>query len=351
MRVLVLATGTEWTAGVRLLATLSAALSERGEVVAVACARQSAVATAIGNAWPRLSVRAVVGRRRVGQFTQLRTLVSAMRPDAILVGSVADAKLAALAVGRGGGVVRRVAIGEQAQPVRATQLFAGARIDQWGTGALAIGWPAPVEADEALHTPPRTTIAPPELVILMGARHDEAVAVALRAAAQLRSRHPTLRVTLAGDRDVPQDTRVHAAALRLTPALEIINREAVLTYARPAASAMWCVAPGDAGACGVLAAMQQHVPVVVAHDAPYASLVAPAITGFLWQAESTSTTIAELARLFGDVGVRRMIGEAAANRALRDFSWNAFVNEATERLRAVAIKSARRTPSAMLAGT
>jgi hypothetical protein len=338
MRLLVLTTSAEWTAGVHLLVTLAASLVERGNVVAVVCPRDGAVARAVGQRWPRLSLRPVLGTGRVGQFAEVRGLASALRPDAVLVGTGADAQLAALAIGRRGGIVHRVPVEERGVRPRPPWGLSRTVVETWGADEMAISWPAPrpAEASRAVAVLPRTPEQPPELLVLTGDRHDEAVAAALRAAAALRTRHPSLRVTLASDRGAPQDTRVHAASLGLTPALELIDTDAVVTYGRPAPTVVWSAAAGDAGAVGVLVAMQQRVPVVVAADAPFAPLVVPAITGFHWRTESASTVVADVARVIGDPVAYHTMGEAAAGRAARDFGWDGFVDTAAARLGRVA---------------
>ncbi|MFO0094576.1 MAG: glycosyltransferase [Gemmatimonadaceae bacterium] len=338
MRLLVLTASAEWTAGVQLLVALAWSLAERGDVVAVVCAREGTVARAIGTHWPRLSLRAELGNGRVGQFAKLRGLVSALRPDAVLVGHGADAQLAALALGRRGGVVRRVALDEWGVPRRTPWGMRRTAVETWGADELALSWPAPGAAGHSTDVAvlPRTPGQPPELLILAGERHDEGVAAALRAAASLRARHPSLRLTLASRHRLPQATLVHAAALRLTADLQLIDGEALVTYARPAPTVLWSAAAGDAGALGVLAAMQQRVPVVVAAEAPFAPLVRPAITGFHWHAEVASTVVAHMARVIGDPAVHHSMGEAAAVRVAHDFGWDRYVEAAAVRLRRVA---------------
>lgn len=347
MRVLVLTTSAEWTAGVRLLAALAAALSERGDVVAVVCARDRVVERAIAQRWSRLSLRAVVGGGRVRQFAQLRGLVSSLRPDAVLVGSAADAQLAAWAMGKRGGVVRRVTIDERPAPVPRPWGISRTVVDMWGEEELAIGWPSPrpILPDGFVVALPPSADRAPELLVHTSDRHDDTVAAALRAAAALRTRHPMLRLTLAGDPSTSQETRVHAASLGLTTALEVIDVEAFLTFARPSATVLWSAAPGDAGAVGVLAAMQQQVPVVVAADAPFAGLVSPAITGFHWHADNASLVVAEVARVMGDAAAHHTMGEAAAVRAARDYAWHSFVETAAMRLaRAAGRRAVVRSP-------
>ena len=93
--------------------------------------------------------------------------------------------------------------------------------------------------------------------------------------------------------------------------------------------------------------MQQGVPVVVPHDAAFAGLVLPGISGFVAAEKSFSVAapgnpaqhpsmpvslVTELAKLIGDPFVRRAMGDAALGRAARDHAWEHFVDEAQVQL-------------------
>jgi hypothetical protein len=354
VRILVLTTGERYAPGVRLLAALAAGLEARGDVTAIACLSRGEVERAVEREWPRLTFRAIVGAGFVRRTASVRGIVTALRPDAILVGSDDDATLGAVALGSRGGVLRRLAVHESADAMGGASETGGwrtrlarsrTRYAVWGVRQLAVSWPEPValphEADPTVHPLP---VPSPHLVIVPSSVHDEATALALRAAAHLRDRMPALRVTLLGNVADLQATRLHAASLNLTASVQLQPLDVLLHHEPLDAVAVWVCAPDDAGAIATLAAMQQRCPVVVPRESPFASLVAPAITGFLAHAETVPAVVAELARLLGDSDAARRMGEAAAARARREFGWDAFVDQAAERLaRAGGISAARIT--------
>lgn len=332
MRVLVVATHPEWTPGTRLMASLAAGLAARGDVVALATAGRSSTAMAVARTWPRLSVRSVSGRRRFRQAMSLRSIVAALRPDILLVGSAHDAGLAELAAGADAGIVRRVTAAERAAATAAASpRLAGARrpVTLWGAERLVIGWPFEVSSpvhDTGDGVVRRLPSSAPQLVLVPGRRHDVATATALRAMAHLRTRHPALRVLLLGEAAALQATRLHAAALGLTACLEVVPVDALLHHELSHASAAWIAAADDDGAVCALAAMQQRLPVIVAQDAAFRDLIEPGITGVV-ASEHRALVVAELTRLLSDPVVRRRMGDAAA-RAAAAFGWDAFVDEA-----------------------
>jgi len=341
MRVLVVATTPQFTLGTRLMASVAAGLASRGEVVAIATAIRSETEAAVERTWPRLSVRSVSGGGWMRQALSLRGIVTALRPDALLVGSEHDAVLAAFAVGKTGAIVRRLAANERpgftnhdgapddTLPWRARFALSRARITPWGEQTLAIGWPMSARDDESVQRLPLETRGnAPYLALLPAATHDEQTATALRAISHLRARHPDLQLLLIGDAHTLQGTRLHAAALGLSECVHLTPLDALLHHELAHVCVAWMAAGGDGGAIATVAAMQQAIPVVVPSDAPYASLVTPFVSGFLAPRDASGTVIADLARVIGDPDVRRNMGDAAAAKAAREYDWDAFVDEA-----------------------
>lgn len=365
MRVLVLTTAPRYTPDVQLLLHLAAALSARGDVVALACVQGSAVGREVSVEWPRLTLRTFGSIGSTRHTSAVREVVGALRPDVMLVRSEADARLASAAMGSRGGVVRLVALDERGQ-ADTDEANGGwsfgrsrARIVEWGRRAPALSWPGAAPADEIREsgvssellvlppfaTPGEDSTEPPP--------YDVHTATALRAAAHLRTRHPALKVTLLGDVAVMQGARVHAASLNLTSALSIRPLQSLLSLAERGATALWVADQGDLGAICTLAAMRQGLPVVMTHDATASVLVAPAITGVLDEVPYSATVpalavsiVMELARLLGDRTKRRAMGEAARSKADREHGWNAFVDDATTQLARAAGPSARTSAGA-----
>lgn len=339
MRLLVLTMASAWTPGDQLLVALGAELAAHGDVVTIACPSGGAVERAVVDAFPRLPVRAVTGAGTFARVRSLRGIVRALRPDAVLVEGASDALLAAFAVGRGGRVVRRVpvALGPAGRARDAdgwrSRLAAGyATVTSWGRETLSVSWPPP--ADGSRRGDGDAATVPTEhargtraaaLWIVPPDEHDEHTAIALRAAARLVGRHPSLRIMLLGDVARLQSTRVHAASLGLTAFVDVLPLDALLHADRVTASAVWVTAGGDAGAIATLAAMQHGVPVIVPPALPSAAMVAARITGFVPDEADLAPTIADVARLLSDEHERHLMGSAARTRALRLYGWEAYV--------------------------
>ncbi len=346
MRVLVLTTAASWTLSVRLLITLGAELAARGDIVTVACLSRSAVERAVEVTFPRLPVRGIAGLGAFARIRSARGIVAALRPDAVLVQSEADTLLAAMATGRRGGVVRRWAVGEDApdrHPAARTwrTRLAGSRtrLTSWGRDPIAVSWPGPASrhvraeerSSEERSSEERSSEAmPTALWIVPPAEHDERTAVALRAAARLVGRHPSLRIVLLGELAALQSTRVHAASLGLTAFVQVAPIDTLLLADNIDAAAVWVTADGDDGAIATIAAMQRGIPVVVPAALACSSMVASRITGFVMPDADIPTVVAELARLLSDRHEYEAMGEAARSRATRLHGWPQFVDDAAE---------------------
>ncbi|QJR36132.1 glycosyltransferase [Gemmatimonas groenlandica] len=336
MRVLILTTAASWTPDVRLPITLGAELAARGDIVTVACLSHGALERSVEATFPRLPVRGITGQGAFARIRSARGIVAALRPDAVLVQSEPDALLAALATGRRGGVVRRWAVGEDApdrHPAARTwrTRLAGSRtrLTSWGRDPIAVSWPGPSSPHLRGDTPAGETV-PTALWIVPPAEHDERTAVALRAAARLVGRHPSLRIVLLGDLAALQSTRVHAASLGLTAFVQIAPLEALLLADDVEAAAVWITADGDEGAIATIAAMQRGIPVVVPSALSFASIVASRITGFVTSDADVPAIVAELARLMSDRHEYDAMGDAARARASRQHDWQRFVDDAAE---------------------
>ena len=350
MRVLVLTTAASWTPGIRLLITLGAELAARGDIVTVACLGRGTLERRIEAIYPRLPVRGITGQGSLARIRSARGIAAALRPDAVLVQSESDTLLAAMATGRRGGVVRRWCVDEEADRRPAARTWrtrvAGVctRLTSWGRDPIAVSWPGPESG--AAHVVPATANAvPTALWIMPPAEHDERTAVALRAAARLVGRHPSLRIVLLGELAALQSTRVHAASLGLTAFVQVAPVDALLLADRVDAAAVWVTADGDDGAIATIAAMQRGIPVVVPGALSFSSMVASRITGFVVADADVSTIVAELARLVSDRHEFDAMGDAARSRATRLHDWQQFIDEAADVLSRA---SGARVPSAAI---
>ncbi len=356
MRLLVLMTDDRWSPGARLLAMVGGGLSARGEVVTIAALHDGRVEREATALLPQLAHRGVVGRGFVRQLASVRGMVTALRPEAILIAGEGDALLAALAIGKRGGVLQRIPVGDAGGPAwRGTIARSRTHLVRWGDESLALSWPPPSKAhvrqasDHAAehrgpHRPPHAVPNPvpygpvtlpiplAHLLLVPSQVHNERTAMALRAAAHLLTRQHALTLTLLGDAAELQSTRLHAAAVGLTARVSIRPLDALLQSKPVDAAVVWVAADGDLGALCTLAAMQRQLPVVVPHDAPFASMVTPRATGFLAVDGELPTLVAELARLLADPAEYHAMAQASAARAARLYAWDTLVDHVAELL-------------------
>ena len=178
------------------------------------------------------------------------------------------------------------------------------------------------------------------------ADHDERTAVALRAAARLVGRHPSLRIVLLGEVAALQSTRVHAASLGLTAFVQVAPIDTLLLADEIDAAAVWITADGDDGAIATIAAMQRGIPVVVPAALSFSSMVASRLTGFVMPDVDIPTIVAELAQLIADRPAYEAMGHAARERATLLHGWPQFVDDAAEVL---SLASGSRVASAAIA--
>jgi hypothetical protein len=354
VRVLVLTTAASWTPGIRLLIALGAELAARGDIVTVACPGGGMLERSTEFWFPRLALRGLAGPGAFARIASARGLVSALRPDAVLVQSETDALLAAMAIGRRGGVVRRWRVGESApdrQPAprtwRTRLAESRTRVVSWGRDQVAVSWPGPAVRGAPVALPSDAAV-PAALWIVPPAEHDEPTAMALRAAARLAGRHPSLRIVLLGEPAALQSTRVHAASLGLTAFVHVAPIDALLLADAVDAAAVWVTADGDEGAIATLAAMQRGIPVVAPATALHASMVASRITGFVVSDREVPATVAELARLMSDRREYDLMGQAARARAAHVHDWAQCVDDAA---RALSQASGARAVSAAIRAT
>ncbi len=352
MRVLVLTTDDDWSMGTRYLLTIANALAQRGETVTACYPRPSATAGGVEAGFPDVALRGFAAGGRFARWRAIRRVVVATRASAVLVHGERDAMLAALAIGRRGGVVRRVRFDEpMGTGWRSRVATARSRVEMFGrsiahdqlTGPAGdergpespstlalLSWPALTDPDDTIHAD--LAAAPLRLLIVPGRQASAGTVIALRAAAHLITRHAALRVVLVGDEASLQSARIHAASLGLADALDLLSLDEYLRRDRRAAAAVWVTTGGDAGALAIISAMTRRLPVIVPVESPLRLLVAPRITGFLADAADPSATVAELARLLADASEQRAMGVAAAARASRVHGWHAYMDRLTESL-------------------
>ena len=346
----------------RLLVSVGGGLAARGDRVVFAPIRKGDVDRFLARRFPKLPAHAISARGGIAGVLAVRKIAQASGADAILVGCERDQLTAALAIGKHGGVVRRLAIGERFMlnwrtklaASRATCLMMG---DQIGADVhedthvrAAVAWPRPLTLVSAEGARASSAGSPSVLAIVAGdsrvpAQHA-AGAAALRAAARLLTRHAGLRVLLLGDTPAMQAIRLHAASVGLAERVEVAPLDSLIEPGPFNANAVWVTAAGDVGGVSVVSAMMRRIPVIVPQGFDTESLVASRITGFVSDDTDLAGSVAALAHLLADTDAHQSMGAAAASRAERAHGWDAYLHTVQSTLAQVAGKTANRHSAA-----
>lgn len=366
MRVLVMTTERDWSMSTRLLLTAAEGLAQRGETVTACYPRATATATGAESGFPNVALRSMSDGGFLAQWRAVRRAVSAARPMAMLVQGERDTLIAAYAIGRKGGVVRRRLFAERVRTswrVKAASsrskvvIFDGehrAKRSSADETPDSISWPTlaehAVRAREVVGNVGAVVEPYAKLVIFPSSDAGATTPVALRSAAHLLTRNDSLRVTLVGDETTLQGTRIHAASLGLADRLDLVSVDEYLHAEALDATAVWVTAQGDAGAVALLSAMTRSVPVVVPAGSNIESLVVPKVTGFVADDQDPTAIVSSLARLLSDPDDQRAMGDAAAARASRVHNWSGWLDMMTDSLNRAAgarlsIGAARATPT------
>jgi|GEM_PF-2420719 len=359
MRVLVVTTERDWSMSTRLLFTVAEGLARGGATVTACYPRASSTATGAESGFPNVALRSISDGGFLTHWRAVRLVVSATRPSALLVHGERDALIAAFAIGRKGGVVRRRQLDEHVRTTWRTRaaaartsvlLFGGdARVprNSADTSPPSLSWPPPAErsarASHVVGTVGAVAEPHPRVVLFPSRNANADTPVALRTAAHLLTRYEALRVTLVGDETTLQGTRIHAASLGLADRLDLISVDDFLYSETLDATAVWVTAEGDEGALALLSAMTRSLPVVVPSGSNLAPMVVPRITGLVADGADPTATVAALARLVSDRDERQAMGDAAAARASRVHGWSSWLDRVSESLqRASGMRAARR---------
>jgi len=278
-----------------------------------------------------------------GRARAIRTLIVRHWIDAIFTANEADMLGAALASrsGKRPVVVRRVGAGEM--PERTWRTWLALRLAATGclttdaspatasrlAGVAVVDGPLGVRLPDAaaeVGAEPATL----RLTCICGTRRGEpgGLGDVLRAFALLRDRFPTLRLVVVGDGDDNGDTsaRLHAAALRVSTAVDWIADP----LQRPAALRLSTVgivaADGDDLVYGVLDLMAHGVPFVARGSPLVERYASHGIHGALLPALDPARTASELAVMLASPERRQAMGTASRTRVAREFTDRDFVH-------------------------
>jgi glycosyltransferase involved in cell wall biosynthesis len=124
----------------------------------------------------------------------------------------------------------------------------------------------------------------------------------------------------------PDDMRMHAAALGVTPLVRMLGERIDAPSILAAADVGWVAAGGDDGGFACLDFMAARVPVVAERSALISHFVPDGIAGTLLPAGDPSDTASAVARFMADEATRIAMGTAGFTRAQRDFSEAAMID-------------------------
>ena len=352
MRILILITEREFRASARIQALIGETLVERGHLVTLVCVKKSQTEAEIARLHPSLKCRSIAGRG-IRQLLSFRRIVKGLHPAVVLVQGEKNMLAAALSIGRKGGVVRRLSVGEGVKPTwRAAVAGSRSRCVVMGDELSApneskppmktsLGWdPGSVAAKmRGGEESGRREKSPPVLGIVSGnpragARklsvkpfaEYSAAALALRAASRLATRYPELRILLLGESAALQAVRVHAASVGMASRITIAPIDSLIASDAFHASLVWVAAQSDEGGVSIISAMMRGIPVVVPSHFDTQAFVAPHINGFLADESDISTCVASVANVLANPDQLAAMGAAAQARAHRLHDWDLYID-------------------------
>ena len=176
--------------------------------------------------------------------------------------------------------------------------------------------------------PPPLSFDPPVLLYVGRLVRKKGVDVLIAALAKLRDRFANMRLVVAGDGEESDRLKAHAAALDVADRVSFVGSVARDDLFGLYAEASAVIVPSRVEPFGLVALEAAHAarPVIASAVDGLPEIVVDNRTGLLVPPESPSA-LAEAIRTLVEAPDRaRILGEAARERALRDFRWDGFVD-------------------------
>ena len=344
MRLLFLDSSRHWSGSSRAVAAAARGLAARGESVTVVTGEGSP--TQAGYAQDGLEVLGLaLGSSITRDAWRLRTVLKEKAIETVFFHSEREHLVVSSAkrLGERGALVRRVPAGASETAGRSGKLadrMGTSRVlfattfdrDRSGLGERALV--APLGVDAAKTQDARAAArqglgmsdATQLIVCVIDRVADARVTTALRTLALLGERHPRLRMVMVGRAADPDDVRMHAAALGVTPLVRMLGERIDSPSILAAADVGWVAAGGDDGGFACLDFMAARVPVVAERSALVSHYVPDGIAGTLLPVGEPSDTASAVARFMADDGTRKAMGNAGFVRAQRDFGEEAMLD-------------------------
>jgi Glycosyltransferase len=344
MNTLILDGSKYWSGSSRAFAVAARGLVARGDAVTVVC-REGSTAQA-GYGQDGIDVQPLpLGASVTRDAWRLRAVLKDKSIEAVLFHSEREHLVvsSAMRLGGRGTLVRRIPAGGTATSGRSAKLadrMAVSRMlftttfdrDRSGLGERAFLAPLGVDvtkvqdarasARQLLGVADATQL----IVCVIDNASDARITTALRTVALLGERHTKLRMVVVGRAADPDDVRMHAAALGVTPLVRMLGERVDSPAILAAADVGWVAATGDDGGFACLDFMAARVPVVAERSSLVSQYVPDGIAGTLLPTGDPSDTASAVARFLADEGTRKAMGNAGYTRVQRDFREDAMID-------------------------
>jgi glycosyltransferase involved in cell wall biosynthesis len=344
MNTLFLDASRHWSGSARAFAAAARGLAARGDTVTIAC-REGSSAQA-GYAQEGVEVLGLaLGASVTRDAWRLRTVLKEKAIEGVIFHSEREHLVvsSAMRLGGRGTLVRRVPAGANATSGTSAKLadrMIVSRVlftttfdrDRSGLGERAFLAPLGVDVSQAkdARASARQQLGVAEatqlIVCVIDHASDTRVTTALRTVALLGERHPRLRMIIVGRAADPDDVRMHAAALGVTPLVRMLGERVDSSAILAAADVGWVAASGDDGGFACLDFMAARVPVVAERSALVSHYVPDGIAGTLLPTGDPSDTASAVARFMADEGTRKAMGNAGFTRVQRDFREDTMID-------------------------
>jgi len=344
MNTLFLDSSRHWSGSARAFAAAARGLAARGESVTVACREGSSAQLGYGQ--DGLEVTAIaLGDSVTRDAWRLRSVLKEKAIDSVVFHSEREHLVvsSAMRLGGRGTLVRRIPAGGNATAGRSSKLADRMMVsrvlfttafdrDRSTLGERA--FVAPLGVDPSKVQDARDTArqllgvndATQLIVCVIDNASDARITTALRTVALLGERHPKLRMIVVGRAADPDDMRMHAAALGVTPLVRMLGERVDSSSILAAADVGWVAATGDDGGFACLDFMAARVPVVAERSALVSHYVPDGIAGTLLPTGDPSDTASAVARFMADENTRKAMGNAGFTRVQRDFREDAMID-------------------------
>jgi glycosyltransferase involved in cell wall biosynthesis len=337
MNTLFLDAARHWSGSARAFSAAARGLAARGDVVTIAC-REGGSARS-GYAQEGIEVVALpLGDSVTRDAWRLRTVLKEKAIEGVFFHTEREHLVvsSAMRIGARGTLVRRIPAGANATTGTSAKLadrMIVSRVlftttfdrDRSGLGERASLAPLGVDVArmqdardrgrQLLGVADNTQL----IVCVIDNASDARITTAIRTMALLGERHPRLRMIVVGRAKDPDDMRMHAAALGVTPLVRMLGERVDSPSILAAADVGWVAATGDDGGFACLDFMAARVPVVAERSALVSHYVPDGIAGTLLPTGDPSDTASAVARFMADERTRKAMGNAGFTRVQRDF--------------------------------